>query len=289
MMRAPTPTPDVVPVPAPWAVAGSVIVHCGMPAAGKSTAARAEAELARFLGLSVAVIDKDDIDTRLISAINEIAYESGPSADAWLCDPDDRDSQNYRQRVYPTVMWVLGAAVVTAVGSGHDLVVVDAPLCTEARVAADAGESLGEHLARIWGLPAGVQVRTCWHDIDAGRQRERMAERGLGRDLGKLADWEGYRARSEVQLPDETEFFGLVDAVVGPDSPNPALGPVFGISSGAGSTGYRSSGHPPRRGDNPAGFVVRSNMSASTTAATLVAVIGVLAGVTVLANRQRRR
>lgn len=54
---------------APWAVAGSVIVHCGMPAAGKSTAARAEAELARSRGLSVAVIDKDDIDTQLMVII----------------------------------------------------------------------------------------------------------------------------------------------------------------------------------------------------------------------------
>lgn len=173
-----------------------VRVHAGLPAAGKTTAARAE--VTERGGL---LIDKDRANP-LESAMARAA--SG--------DPDDRDSASYCEQVYPVTLSLVGelACGVLRVGS---TAVVDIPLLAEAGQAAAAGERLGERLGLLWGLDPDL-ITVVWHEVEPDLQHERMVERAAGRDREKLADWAAYQRQLAQQMPDRASIAHCVDELV---------------------------------------------------------------------------
>lgn len=179
-----------------------VVVHCGLPAAGKSTAARLAAAGRR----GAVLLDKDEVNP----------YESVLAAMAGKAGPFDRDSRRYQELVYPVTMSILGELVCGALRAGAELVIVDAPLLRETTTAAESGVALAQRLRLLWGLEDsdGHSFRTIWHDVDGDTQRERMRRRGLARDELKLADWEGYRRGLMSALPGRGALRTAVDEIV---------------------------------------------------------------------------
>lgn len=167
-----------------------ITVHCGLQAAGKTTAAHHQAEETEAL-----LIDKDTINP-LESRMCELAG----------LDPDDRDSPAYVEKVLPHTMRMLGN-VVSTLADDFDLV-VDAPFLEEADWSERFGESLSEYLRMRWNLyppyawgtepQPPVGIRTVWHDVDPETQRERMMQRDSPRDAWKLENWAEFQESIRV-------------------------------------------------------------------------------------------
>lgn len=193
------------PVPVPWQPTyGRIVVHCGLPGAGKTTAAQYELDRAVAQSLTAMSLDKDAVDTAVITLLN-----NQPGGRQY--DVDDRDSAVYCEQIYPGVMELMGQGVMHALGSGYDLVIVDAPLLAEARAAEEAGMGLSELLVVRWGLPAHVEIETVWHTATSEYRRDAMRRRGAPRDAAKLADWSAYEESLEAMLPspDWLAHFGV--------------------------------------------------------------------------------
>ncbi|MFB8001530.1 AAA family ATPase [Nocardia sp. NPDC056000] len=152
-----------------------VVVVCGFPASGKSTAAR---YLASALG--AIVFDKDGFAPKLEESV--MTELTG--------NPHDRDSATYRRVVGPNIYDALvrNAALVGC----HHPVVVDAPFLEYTSYALDSKTTLSEYVRSQSGQT--VEVRTVWMSAKPDEVRERMISRGAERDLPKLADWSAYRS-----------------------------------------------------------------------------------------------
>ncbi|MFX0578863.1 AAA family ATPase [Nocardia nepalensis] len=155
-----------------------VVVVCGFPGSGKSTAA---AYLA--VRSHASVLDKDSFAPRLEQDVMR----------ALGGDPFDRDSDVYRSVVSPGIY---DGLVRTGLGIGiRHPVVLDAPFLSVIRQAADIGVSLAQHLRMKVSVPESLTVQTIWIDSSAAQIRERMIARGAERDAPKLADWDSYRSK----------------------------------------------------------------------------------------------
>ncbi|MFD0359925.1 AAA family ATPase [Nocardia sp. GCM10030253] len=154
-----------------------VVVVCGFPGSGKSTAATYLAAQVQAI-----VLDKDSFAPRLEQDVMR----------ALGGDPFDRDSEVYRSVVSPGVYDGL-IRMGLGIGICHP-VVLDAPFLSVIREAAVAGLRLGQHLRGRTRTPDSLVVHTIWLDSPAGRVKERMIDRGAERDAPKLADWDAYRS-----------------------------------------------------------------------------------------------
>ncbi|WP_328411994.1 AAA family ATPase [Nocardia sp. NBC_00403] len=154
-----------------------VVVICGFPGSGKSTAATYLAARVRAI-----VLDKDSFAPRLEQDVMR----------ALGSDPFDRDSEVYRSVVSPGVYDGL-IRMGLGIGSRHP-VVLDAPFLSVIREAAVAGLRLGQHLRERTRTPNSRVVQTIWLDSTATQVKERMIDRGAERDAPKLADWDAYRS-----------------------------------------------------------------------------------------------
>ncbi|MGW4121363.1 AAA family ATPase [Nocardia sp. NPDC004711] len=152
-----------------------VVVVCGFPASGKSTATRFLADM-----LDAIVFDKDSFAPKLEESV--MAELTG--------NPHDRDSTTYRRVVGPYIYEALVANALM-VGRRH-VVVVDAPFLEYVGSAVRAGLSLSNYLRSK--SDHAVDVRTVWMSVDPKEIRDRMIRRGAERDLPKLADWSTYRS-----------------------------------------------------------------------------------------------
>lgn len=175
-----------------------VLVHCGYPAAGKSTAAVQDA--AR---LGALLVDKDGANP-CESEMSALLAEG----------PDDRDSDRYVELVYPHTMMMVGSLVRRVSAAGVP-VVVDAPLLSEAGAAVVSGVPLSAVLGELWGVGDSVSVVTVWHEVDPDVQFGRMMARGLRSDVPKLANWSGYQGVLDAQVVDRVGVRDVVDVVVG--------------------------------------------------------------------------
>lgn len=153
-----------------------VIVVCGFPASGKSTAAKWFAAQ-----LGAIVLDKDSFVPRLECDV--MARLTG--------DPHDRDSEVYRSLVSPGIYEGL-TRTGFRIGAVHH-VVLDGPFLSVIRAAAAANRSLAQHLRVVAQASDAVAVQTIWLDSAEREIRARMLARGAERDISKLADWETYR------------------------------------------------------------------------------------------------
>ncbi|MFD6357248.1 AAA family ATPase [Nocardia tengchongensis] len=152
-----------------------VVVVCGFPASGKTTAARFLAEQ-----LDTIIFDKDGFAPKLEESV--MAELTG--------NPHDRDSAMYRRVVGP---YIYDALIANALMVGQrNVVVVDAPFLEFVGSALQSNVTLSEYLRSKVGFP--VDVRTVWMSVDPKEIRERMIKRGAERDLPKLADWSAYRS-----------------------------------------------------------------------------------------------
>ncbi len=154
-----------------------MLVICGFPASGKSSAARF---LAARTG--AVVLDKDRLAPMLEESI--MSRLTG--------DPFDRDSDTYREVVAPGIYDSLIRSGLT-VAQRHP-VILDAPFLSTLRAAADAGQSLGFFLRDHAGAEASVPVVTIWIDSSAEQIKRRMITRNSARDAPKLTDWHGYQS-----------------------------------------------------------------------------------------------
>ncbi|MFI9507909.1 AAA family ATPase [Nocardia sp. NPDC052566] len=138
-----------------------VIVMCGFPASGKSTAA---AWIASQVGASV--LDKDRYAPRLEQDV--MRRLTG--------DPHDRDSDLYRSVISPGIY---DGLIRTGLGiAGRHRVVLDAPFLSVIRQAAVAGRSLAHHMRAVAHAPDSLVVQAIWMDSPTSRIRERMIARG---------------------------------------------------------------------------------------------------------------
>ncbi|MGW4848118.1 AAA family ATPase [Nocardia brasiliensis] len=153
-----------------------VVVVCGFPASGKSTAAK---WLAAQLG--AVVLDKDSFVPRLECDV--MARLTG--------DSHDRDSEVYRSLVSPGIYEAL-TRTGFRIGAAHH-VVLDGPFLSVIRAACAASRSLAQYLRDVAQASDAVAVQTIWIDSPEREIRARMLSRGAERDISKLADWETYR------------------------------------------------------------------------------------------------
>lgn len=154
-----------------------LIVLCGFPGSGKSSAAR---YLAARTGAMV--LDKDAFAPRLESAV--MAQLTG--------DPDDRDSDAYKAVVAPHIYDGLIGMATTA--AARVPVVVDGPFLSFIRAAADARVQLADYVKARAGALESLPVITVWLDSPAEQIHTRMAARHAERDASKLANWPAYEA-----------------------------------------------------------------------------------------------
>ena len=123
----------------------------------------------------------------------QLAHRSGLAlldkdilAHPWLVDnPDDRESDHYRQRLRPLeyaslmgLVWenaALGVPVIAVAPFGQEL--------TSARWVADARRRAAGY---------GLRVKLVWLTADAATMRARLRMRGASRDRRKLSDWTAY-------------------------------------------------------------------------------------------------
>ncbi|WP_433661101.1 AAA family ATPase [Nocardia sp. CA-128927] len=153
-----------------------VLVMCGFPGSGKSTAAAWVAAQA-----GAYVLDKDDFASRLERDV----------MGALVGDPSDRNSELYWSVMVPGIYEGL---IRTGLGIAvHHPIVLDGPFLSVIRQAADAGLSLGQHIRAVAQAPDSLVVHSVWLDSSAVQIKQRMITRGAERDRGKLADWETYR------------------------------------------------------------------------------------------------
>ncbi|WP_433194455.1 AAA family ATPase [Nocardia sp. CA-107356] len=174
-----------------------LIVLCGFPASGKSTAARYLAAATDAI-----VLDKDTFAPGLESAV--MTQLTG--------NPVDRDSDAYKSVVAPHVydgLIRMATTVATRIP-----VIVDAPLLSLIRTAADARERLTEHLKKQVAAPQSLPAITIWLDSTTEQIRARMTTRGADRDASKLADWSAYETAVLTSGLRETAH-ALVDFVIG--------------------------------------------------------------------------
>jgi hypothetical protein len=148
------------------AVAPSIHLVSGPPAAGKTTLAR---HLAEKLG--AVLLDSDEVTERLIRAGLQLAG----------LNPDDRDSPAYktafREAVYETLFDL-------ALSHSTRMPVVIAGPFTREGGDPDFPQRLE---ARFGKMPKFHYV---WCEPE--QRRARLQARGASRDLPKLADWESY-------------------------------------------------------------------------------------------------
>ncbi|WP_084655311.1 AAA family ATPase [Nocardia altamirensis] len=155
--------------------AAGVVVVCGFPASGKTTATRLLSGL-----LDPVVLDKDTFAPQLEESV--MSQLTG--------DPHDRDSDIYRTVVSPHLYAALVRHAATV--AEHWPVIIDAPFLGYVRAAASRGVSLAEHIRSIAGAPT-VPICAIWLDAAPSQIRARMSLRGADRDQPKLSDWHTYR------------------------------------------------------------------------------------------------
>ncbi|AFU02825.1 AAA family ATPase [Nocardia brasiliensis] len=153
-----------------------LVVVCGFPASGKSTAANWYAAQR-----GAVVLDKDAFVPRLECDV--MTRLTG--------DPYDRDSEVYRSVVSPGIYEGL-TRTGFRIGTAHN-VVLDGPFLSVIRAASAANRSLAQQLRVITEVSDAVAVQTIWIDSSAALIRARMLSRGAERDAPKLADWDAYR------------------------------------------------------------------------------------------------
>jgi predicted kinase len=150
---------------------------CGRPGAGKTTYAQQLAKQRQAVLL--------DIDTVTDRLVRLALAESGRSE-------DDRDSPHFRQRfrrpIYDTLIDIARENL------GWLDVVIVGPFTRETR-----DSSWPAQLRASLGSPVEIHYLYCRPEI----RRERLAQRGKGRDLVKLADWPNYLSHQEVEKPPE--------------------------------------------------------------------------------------
>lgn len=150
-------------------------VVCGAPGAGKTTFAR---ELAAKIG--AVVFDSDEVTQRLVKAGLALAG----------MDVDDRDSSQYKAAFRDVVYETLWDLVIS--NAKYIPVIVAGPFtseCADADWPAKIFERTGL-LPQIWFVRCPSEIR-----------RQRIAERGEGRDRSKLGDWEHHRQHSREEIP----------------------------------------------------------------------------------------
>ncbi|MBF6454705.1 AAA family ATPase [Nocardia cyriacigeorgica] len=154
---------------------GGVVVLCGFPGSGKTTASRFAADYVGGVRL-----DKDTFAPLLEESVTE----------RLTGDRFDRDSALYRQVVAPGIYDGLlrtGLAV-----AARCPVVLDAPFLSPIRAAAARRLSLADHVRSDFG-PTEAPITTIWMDTPSHVIRARITARGLDRDKPKLADWATYQ------------------------------------------------------------------------------------------------
>ncbi|MFB8281036.1 AAA family ATPase [Nocardia colli] len=175
----------------------AVVVICGFPGSGKTTAAT---YLATCCG--AVVLDKDRFAPRLERDVLR----------ALGSDPFDRDGELYRTVLSPGIYDAL-IRVGLSIGSRYPTV-LDAPFLSVIRDAAESGSVLAPYLRRRAQMPDSLMVHTVWIDVPAAELAERMILRGAERDVSKLGDWAAYR--SAVLDGGLREIaHGVVDVVIG--------------------------------------------------------------------------
>ncbi|MGG5257918.1 AAA family ATPase [Phycicoccus avicenniae] len=163
---------------------GRLLCVGGAPGAGKTTVGRLVARAAR-----AALVDLDSVTTPLVDAV---AASAGDAADL--------DAPRYaalRDARYAC----LADVSADCIAAGVDVVVV-APFTREATGATWSA----------WGRATGASdVTTCWLDVDPAVVVERVAARGLPRDVAKA----GRQPERVVVAPDSVDL--LLDT--GPAGP----------------------------------------------------------------------
>lgn len=138
----------------------------GYAGCGKTTYARELATHRR-----AALLDKDTLVGPLTAGL--LAARG--------CDPADRDSGTYRDRVRPLEYQALFDTAWEMVQATD--VVVCAPMVAE------LGDPLWRHDIAARAEQRGATVAVVWVRCSPGVQLHRLRDRGDARDVGKLANW----------------------------------------------------------------------------------------------------
>ncbi|WP_435592404.1 AAA family ATPase [Nocardia sp. bgisy118] len=176
-VRVPTPVRERLRPVAEALGRRGLVLLCGFPASGKSTAA---AYLRALCG--AVVLDKD----RFVPLLEEQVMEQLTG------DRNDRDSDTYRTLISPGLYEGLIRTGLTAAAAAP--VVLDAPFLSTIRNAHAAGRTLSEYVRGYPEAARSMPIVTVWLDTPADRIRARMIARGADRDAPKLAEWEAYRS-----------------------------------------------------------------------------------------------
>lgn len=173
-----------------------LVLLCGFPASGKSTAAAYVHELT-----GAVVLDKDRFVPRLEEAVIE----------ALTGDRHDRDSDTYRALIAPGLYEGLIRTGLTVAAAAP--VVLDAPFLSVIRAAHAAGRTLGEHVRTYPESAPSSPIVTVWLDTPAERIRARMVARGADRDASKLGRWEAYQS-SVLESGTREKAYAACDFVI---------------------------------------------------------------------------
>jgi predicted kinase len=149
-------------------------------------------EFGRFLSTVTgwALLDKDSL-TRPITESLLVALGG---------DPNDRQTQLYRERVRPLEYNCLIGAAFDNLDCGVPTVLA-APFLSEISDAAWLQRLLNRCAAQ------DVEAAVVWVDCDIGSMHEYLAGRGAARDTWKLSSWEEYTASLDLSLRPPCDHF----------------------------------------------------------------------------------
>lgn len=172
----------------------NVILIGGYAGSGKS-------ELGRVLARETnwPMLDKDTTTRAVVEAALEVLGSS----------PHDRESDIYLDRVRPREYEALAASVRENVECGTS-VISTAPYIREFNDAAWLERTRAGYEA------LGARVTIVWVSCDAETMHTYIRHRGAARDAAKLADWEGYLGKINVEFRPSVEHVVIENSV---DSP----------------------------------------------------------------------
>ncbi|MFI2474438.1 AAA family ATPase [Nocardia xishanensis] len=173
-----------------------LVLLCGFPASGKSTAAAYLSELC-----GAVVLDKD----RFVPLLEETVLE------ALTGDRADRDSETYRTLISPGLYEGLIRTGLTVAAAAP--VVLDAPFLSTIRSAHAAGRTLSDYVRGYPEAAPSIPIVTVWLDAPADGIKARMIARGADRDASKLAEWADYRS-SVLESGTREKAYTACDVVI---------------------------------------------------------------------------